>query len=74
MIQSILSNLAIILLLHLIMSQIMDSRNKISTFTFHALTIIQLEGASTLLHTVNKADINLYKAKTNGRNRFVGSY
>ncbi|MEL4026255.1 diguanylate cyclase [Lysinibacillus endophyticus] len=40
MLQSILSNLAIILLMHLIMSMIMQSRKKITTFTFHFLTIL----------------------------------
>lgn len=32
-----------------------------------------LENNSTLLHTINKADINLYIAKKNGRNRLVVS-
>lgn len=39
MIQSILSNLAIILLMHLIMSMIMHYKDRFSSFTYHLLTI-----------------------------------
>ncbi|RUL51648.1 GGDEF domain-containing protein [Lysinibacillus antri] len=38
-----------------------------------SIGLASLEDNSTLLHTVNKADINLYRAKQSGRNRFVCS-